>query len=61
MVHKGKYGNNNKYHNEENIDDYDDDDNDNEDDDNNSDEGMEDFINDRFSSFLKHILSIKAN
>lgn len=32
-----------------------------ENDNNNSDAEMEDFINDRFSSLLKHILSIKAN
>ena len=57
----GKYGGNNKDH--ENIDDYDDDDDDdvNENDNNNSDDEMEDFINDRFLSLLKHILSIKAN
>lgn len=64
-VNMGKYGNN-KNHNHENIDDYDYDDDDydddvDENDNNNSDDKMEDFINDRFSSLLKHILSIKAN
>ena len=60
----GKYGGNNKDHNHENIDyyDYDDDDDDvNENNNNNSDDEMEDFINGRFSTLLKHILSIKAN